>query len=204
MIKREQLDEHLNLNPEASPTEWMDGCQNARIKCVHCNDELERWQLNEHLDKKHAQEKSQSEQDETDDGQVMCALCKGSFERWQLELKEKKVNIQPEETHLGLVVVMAWQAHEKWHELGAELGIDSSKLDALSAEHNGSAKACFTEMISIWLKSSAEMSEGEAPTYRAFINALSSPAVDLKNVADSMEKSKHIYCIQTIYEITST
>ena len=194
VIKRDQLDEHLNLNKSATSKERLDGCQNARIKCIHCDEELERQQLNEHLDGKHASPSrgNEAKQDEMG-GKVKCTLCKGKFESWQLELKEERVNIKPEEKHLGLVVVMAWQAYEKWHELGLKLGIDSSNLDALRAKHNGSAKACFAEMISIWLKSSAKKSNGESPTYRGFIDALSSTAVDLKNVADSMEKSKYTY-----------
>ena len=190
VIKREQLNDHLNLNNEsASSKEWLDGCQNVTIKCIHCDEVLERQQLNEHLDSKHAPEEKQEEQNQIDcdSEKVTCNLCKGKFKKWQLNLKEKRMSIEPEEKHLGLVVTMAWQAHEKWHELGSGLGIDSSKLDALRDKHNGSVKECFAEMIFIWLKSSS----GEKSAYREFIGALSSPAVGLKSVADSMEKSKH-------------
>ena len=194
IIKREQLDEHLNLNRSASPKEWLDGCQNARIKCIHCDEVLERQQFNEHLDRKHAPQHNQAEKNEMIGASevVTCTLCKRKLGSWKLSVKEKRMDVEPEEKHLALVVIMAWQAHEKWHELGSELGIDSSKLDALRDKHSGSAEACFAEMISIWLKLSAlEKSKGELLTYRGFIRALSSPAVGLKNVAHSMEKSKY-------------
>ena len=196
VIKREQLDEHLNLNNRSdSPKGWLDGCQNATIKCIHCDEVLERQQLNEHLDNQHTPEENQAKQKQinSDSEKVTCNLCKGKFESWQLNLKEKRMSIEPDEKHLGLVIIMAWQAHEKWRELGLELGVDSSKLDGLKSKHKGSAKECFAEMIHTWLKSSKEKSQGEMPTYREFTRALSSPAVGLKNVADSIEKSKHDY-----------
>jgi hypothetical protein len=195
VIEREQLEKHLNLNKSASPKEWLDGCQNARIKCLHCDEVLERQQLNEHLDVKHAaSQEKQVEQNEIVEGSEMvtCTLCKCKSGSWMLDMKEKRMNVRPEERHLALVVIMAWQAHEKWRELGLELGIDSSRLDALREKHSGSARGCFAEMMSIWLKLAA-MKElpGELSTYRGLIGALSSPTVGLKSVADSMEKSEH-------------
>ena len=197
IIKREDLKDHLNLNRSASPNSWLDGCQNARIKCLHCDEVLERQQLNEHLDMKH--EEKQVEQNDTLDlyvsgasEMVTCTLCKRKSGNWKLNVKEKRMDVRPEEKHLALVVTMAWQAHDKWRELGLELEMDSSKLDELRDKHRGFAKGCFAEMTFIWLKSAAKKkSPGKLSTYRGLISALSSPTVGLKNVADSMEKSKH-------------
>ena len=196
MITRGNLKDHLNLNKSSSPKEWLDGCQNARIKCLHCNEVLERQQLNEHLDMKH--EEKQVEQTDTLDllsggpEMVTCTLCKRKSGNWKLNVKEKRMDIRPEEKHLALVVTMAWQAHDKWRELGLELEIDSSKLDELRDKHSGLAKGCFAEMMFIWLKSAAmKKSPGKLSTYRGLISALSCPTVGLKNIADSMEKSKH-------------
>ena len=118
---------------------------------------------------------SPPKQDETD----------GVNQRWD-DLKEKKIDIKPEDKHLGLVVVMAWQAHEKWQELGLELGLDSTKMEDLRRKHDGSEKACFAEMVSTWLESCAR----KKLTYRNFVSALRSPRVGLESVADSMENSK--------------
>lgn len=198
IIKREQLEKHLNLNRSASPKEWLDRCQNARIKCLHCDEVLERQQLNEHLDMKHAaSQEKQVEQNDTLDlnggsEMVTCTLYKRKLGSWKLNVKEKRMDVGPEERHLALVVTMAWQAHDKWRELGLELGIDSSELDALSNKHRGFARGCFAEMMSVWLKSAAvKKLPGELSTYRGLVSALSSPTVGLKNIADSMEKSKH-------------
>ena len=115
---------------------------------------------------------------------MKCALCKAKLDDWQLELKERRINAEIEEKHLGLVVIMTWDAHGRWHELGLELGIESSVLDALRTKHKESAEACFAEMISLWLKSE------EKSVCKRLIEALRSSAVDLKNVAESVEKSK--------------
>ena len=43
-----QLDDHQNLNPE-DESSWQQGCGKAKVRCIYCEDKIERQQLDAHL-----------------------------------------------------------------------------------------------------------------------------------------------------------
>lgn len=99
-------------------------------------------------------------------------------------MKEKKwLRHQFEEKHLGLVVTIAWDARDKWHDIGEELGL---KLES-SMFKGDSVEGCFARMINLWLTSGEGKKSGQV-----LVNALRSSNVGCENVAESVEKSKLI------------
>lgn len=201
----DQIDAHQNLHPK-DEANWRKGCENARLKCIYCEDTIERQHLDEHLNK------DPSETNWLDGCQnvsIECIVdsCEETLERYLLKehydshhspseeidydpkteeskfkqkAKERRLGDCFEKKHLGLVVTIAWEARKKWHAVGEELGanVDASTSDKLTDE------ACFARVINAWLTSNKDKSG------QTLIDALKSSRVDGNDTAKFVEKCK--------------
>ena len=67
-------------------------------------------------------------------------------------------------------------------DIGIELNLNKTDLDALEETNSGDVKKCFTEMISMWLGKS-----DPPPTWLAMITALREDTVGLQQLADQLQ-----------------
>ena len=74
-----------------------------------------------------------------------------------------------------------WEARLKWIDIGIELDLNKSDLEAIQQKYNGDVTSCFTEMLSQWLR------QVPLPNWEALITALSRPAVGHQSLAMSLE-----------------
>ena len=74
----------------------------------------------------------------------------------------------------------------KWYDLGIQLRMETSHLDAIETQHRGNPDKCQRQMLSDWLKTSSP-----PPTWQRVVDALCSPVIDKKS---SGERIRHIYC----------
>ena len=68
-------------------------------------------------------------------------------------------------------------------DIGIELRLSKTDLDAIKTSVGDDPRKCFTEMLSLWLKQIDPL-----PTQRALVEALKNPAVNLGQLAESVEK----------------
>ena len=68
-------------------------------------------------------------------------------------------------------------------DIGIELSLNKSDLDALEGTNGGDVGKCFTETISLWLNKTDPL-----PSLCALVAALKEPAVGLEHLADQLEK----------------
>ena len=54
---------------------------------------------------------------------------------------------------LNDVLNCLWKARDKWHFIGAALGIDDTTLNVIEMDHQGKVDRCYSDMISRVLKS---------------------------------------------------
>ena len=78
-----------------------------------------------------------------------------------------------------------WDARTKWYDIGIELEIDVSVLDAIKHD-NDDAGSRLTAMLTNWLKRTTP-----SPNWEALVNALKSPTVGCERQAEDIEKK---YC----------
>ena len=76
----------------------------------------------------------------------------------------------------------------KWYDLGIQLRMETSHLDAIETQHRGNPDKCQRQMLSDWLNTSPP------PTWQRVVDALCSPVIDKKS---SAERLRHIYCNQS-------
>ena len=74
----------------------------------------------------------------------------------------------------------------KWYDLGIQLRMETSHLDAIETQHRGNPDKCQRQMLSDWLNTSPP-----PPTWQRMVDALCSPVIDKKS---SGERLRHIYC----------
>ena len=74
----------------------------------------------------------------------------------------------------------------KWYDLGIQLRMETSHLDAIETQHRGNPDKCQRQMLSDWLKTSSP-----PPTWQRVVDALCCPVIDKKS---SGERLRHIYC----------
>ena len=74
----------------------------------------------------------------------------------------------------------------KWYDLGIQLRMETSHLDAIETQHRGNPDKCQRQMLSDWLNTSPP-----PPTWQRMVDALCSPVIDKKS---SAERLRHIYC----------
>ena len=77
-----------------------------------------------------------------------------------------------------------WKARTEWMDIGIELNIIKTDLDAIKETEAGNPKKCFTEMLSLWLKQ-----VDPPPTWLALVTALKRPTIGLQQVAEEIEKT---------------
>ena len=76
-----------------------------------------------------------------------------------------------------------WEARSKWMDIGIELSLNKSDLDALNKTNGSDVGKCFTETISLWLNKT-----DPRPTLNAMIKALKEPTVGLEQLANQVNK----------------
>ena len=67
-------------------------------------------------------------------------------------------------------------------DIGIELGLNMTDLDAIETNFGSDPKKCFTKMLTLWLEQVDPL-----PTQRALVEALRSPTVNLGQLAESVE-----------------
>ena len=75
-----------------------------------------------------------------------------------------------------------WEARSKWKDIGIELKLEQTDLDAISSKNGSDADACFGDMLSMWLKQTRSR-----PTWSKMIRALKQPAVGFQELAEHIE-----------------
>ena len=73
----------------------------------------------------------------------------------------------------------------KWFQIGVQLGINETNLHQIEADYC-TVDRCFSEMISFWLKGNTEV----AVTWKSIIDALESPAINEKGLANWLREKK--------------
>ena len=88
------------------------------------------------------------------------------------------------EEDLAILVNELHEVRAKWHELGIQLKMKKSDLDAIETTFLKNVNRCLPEMLSVWLS----RTEPSPPSWQRVVDALSSPAVDRSDVADKIRK----------------
>ena len=83
---------------------------------------------------------------------------------------------------LKYVKKAVWGARTKWMDIGLELDIIKTDLDAINAEYRGEIEKCFMEMLSLWLKQI-----DPPPTWLAMVAALKDPIIGFGDIAEQVE-----------------
>ena len=76
-----------------------------------------------------------------------------------------------------------WEARTQWMNIGIELKLNKSDLDALKKTEGGDVGMCLTEMITLWLKKVDPL-----PTLCTLVTALKEPTIGLQELADRVNK----------------
>ena len=84
--------------------------------------------------------------------------------------------------NLSKVLDMLWNARDGWINLGLALGIDHTTLKVIKKDNANDTDACFTEMISVWLKMDPP------PTCETLVAALKAPSVGERKLAKKLKK----------------
>lgn len=82
-------------------------------------------------------------------------------------------------TRLRSVKNRIWEARSKWKDIGIELKLEVTDLDAINGSDTG---ACFEEMLIMWLKQNKSR-----PTWLRMIKALKSRPVGFQELAEQIE-----------------
>ena len=80
-----------------------------------------------------------------------------------------------------------WSARTKWKDIGLELDINQTDLDAIEAVHRSDIGRCLIEMLTLWLKQ-----VDPPPTWIALVAALQDPTIEEGGLAEEIE-SKFVY-----------
>ena len=75
-----------------------------------------------------------------------------------------------------------WDARSGWKDIGIELGLKITHLDAIEENNHGNAEKCFTKMLTVWLKR-----VNPPPTWSAMVEALKGRTVDFEDLAEQVE-----------------
>lgn len=79
-----------------------------------------------------------------------------------------------------------WAARSKWVDVGIQLSLVKTDLDAIKETHGDNVGNCFTEMLTLWLKQ-----VDPPPTWSSLVSALNRPAVGYQGLAEEIA-TKHI------------
>ena len=84
--------------------------------------------------------------------------------------------LQTEPSLPDLSNLVAAKIPNKWKEVGIQLGHSRNELDAINDQRSRNALHCYTDVFDTWMKK-------DRRTWVMLINALTSPAVDAKQLA---------------------
>ena len=88
---------------------------------------------------------------------------------------------------LKIVVNEVWDARSKWVNIGIQLNLIKTDLDAIKEANSSDIGNCFTEMLSLWLKQ-----VNPPPTWSALVTALREPPVGLQQLSEMIAK-KYVF-----------
>lgn len=81
-----------------------------------------------------------------------------------------------------------WEARTKWYDIGLELEIVPTDLEAIAEESGSNIEVCFRKMLYIWLSKSCAK---KRCTWKAIISVLRSKVIHLESLADQIETGKY-------------
>ena len=84
--------------------------------------------------------------------------------------------LQMEPSLLDLLNLIAVNIPHKWRYVGIQLGLNPSQLDSICDRRNRDHAQCYMDVFDTWMKE-------DRRTWVMLINALTSPAVDAKQLA---------------------
>ena len=92
-----------------------------------------------------------------------------------------------DEDHLPLLLRLAKRASAKWRKIGVSLNFVDAVLNEIETSiSNGEAVACFTELLTRWLKRSPP--KHSLPTLEALLEALREDTVAEERIAYDLEQ----------------
>ena len=100
---------------------------------------------------------------------------------------------------LQLVLNAAWDARCKWYNIGIQLGINSSDLDAIRMRCHNDPDNCFRELIKNWLRGN-----NPRPTWSAIATALRARSVGHERIAVETESQQYTNILSYLSEETGT
>ena len=86
-------------------------------------------------------------------------------------------------TDLKTVRAAVWEARTDWMNIGIELNLIKTDLDAIKVTEGGNLGNCLTEMLTLWLKQ-----VDPPPTWLALVTALKQPTIGRQQLAEQIEK----------------
>lgn len=84
--------------------------------------------------------------------------------------------LQAEPCHRDLANFVTAEIPHKWRYVGIQLGLSLSQLDSICDRRNRDHAQCYMDVFDMWMKE-------DRRTWVMLINALTSPAVDAKQLA---------------------
>ena len=84
---------------------------------------------------------------------------------------------------LKTVKKAVWSARTKWKDIGLELDIIQTDLDAIETAHRDIGR-CLTEMLTLWLKK-----VDPPPTWSTLVAALQDPTIGYGDLAKELESN---------------
>ena len=76
-----------------------------------------------------------------------------------------------------------WDARCQWYDIGIELDLKQSTLNAIETDYQGKVEHCFTEVLSEWLNCAVPQ-----PSWGALVEALESKTVNHCNLAAEIRR----------------
>ena len=83
---------------------------------------------------------------------------------------------------LKAVRTAIWDARSDWQDIGIELGLKVTDLEAIEETNRGNVDKCFSKMLTQWLKRA-----NPPPTWLAMVEALKVPTVGFEQLAEQVE-----------------
>ena len=90
-------------------------------------------------------------------------------------------------TDLKTVRAAVWEARTDWMNIGIELNLIKTDLDAIKVTEGGNLGNCLTEMLTLWLKQ-----VDPPPTWSSLVTALNQPTIGHQQLAKQIVEKMHI------------
>ena len=81
------------------------------------------------------------------------------------------------------VLNAVWNARQRWFDIGLELDLSVSDLNAIKTSNDNIIYKCINNMLIVWLRRS-----NPPPTWSALVGALRSPVVGCEELAKRVER----------------